>query len=54
MSRLDQLVNRTIMIIIAVMMTFFVLALSIGALIITNQDFNSLWYLDYSTSEDNP
>jgi len=53
MSRLDQLVYRTIMIIIAVMMTF-VLALSIGTLIITNRDFNNLWYLDYSTSEDNP
>jgi magnesium-transporting ATPase (P-type) len=53
MSQLDQLVNRTIMIIIAVMMTCF-LALSIGALIGTNRDFNNLWYLDYSTSEDNP
>jgi hypothetical protein len=41
------------MIIIAVMMTF-VLALSIGALIVTNRDFNNLWYLGYSTSEDNP
>jgi hypothetical protein len=41
------------MIIIAVMMTF-VLALSIGASIVTNRDFNNLWYLGYSTSEDNP
>lgn len=42
--------NRTIMIIIAVMMTF-VLALSIGAQIVTNRDFNNLWYLGYSVSE---
>jgi hypothetical protein len=49
LSQLDQLVNRTIMIIIAVMM-FFVLALSIGSVIVTNRNFRSLWYLGFSPS----
>jgi len=53
LSQLDQLVNRTIMIIIAVMM-FFVLALSIGAVIVTNKDFSNIWYLGYSTSANSP
>lgn len=41
------------MIIIAVMM-FFVLALSIGAVIVTNKDFSNIWYLGYSTSANSP